>query len=134
MTIVFGQTYSVSSVYTRNGTTVESLILTSGEWTTSQKSSIKSQTLNDYPTVTFLDDATRTYNCHAYAWHLTEGNSNAVWINEYDAGFMPNVYRYWNDDSFIEVCNMSEADKVHYYNGDHSAIISQSVSGQFESK
>ena len=25
--------------------------------------------------------ATAYYNCHTYAWHLTEGNSDIVWIN-----------------------------------------------------
>lgn len=30
--------------------------------------------------VTKLAGATATYNCHAYAWHVSEGGSN-VWVN-----------------------------------------------------
>jgi hypothetical protein len=31
--------------------------------------------------MTILDHASNLYNCHAYAWHLSEGNSNKFWLN-----------------------------------------------------
>lgn len=37
-----------------------------------------------YPLATRLTDASRTYNCHAYAWHMTEGG-NSVWMGLYTA-------------------------------------------------
>lgn len=134
ITHVFAQTYSTTTVYTPRGSSVQGLALTSGDWSNSQKTSIKNTTLSTYPNVTFLADATHSYNCHSYAWHLTEGQSYQVWINEYDASWNPNVYKYFNDGSFIQVCNESDADKVHYYSGDHSAVNSTVVSGKYESK
>ena len=72
------------------------------------------------------------YNCHAYAWHLTDGNSNKVWINE--GTNASNLKTYWSSNygCFVE-CAESEAEKIHYYNGDHSAVKS-SVAGKYESK
>lgn len=70
----------------------------------------------------------------AMAWHISEGQTQIVWINEYDYNVNPNVYKYFTDGSFIQVCNESDADKVHYYSGDHSAVISTTVSGKYESK
>lgn len=133
-THLHSQTYTNTTVYTRNGTGVEGKILTSGEWTSSQKEALKNQTLAEHPNATFLSEATRTYNCHGYAWHLSEGQNPIVWINEYDDNFNPNIYKYFTDGSFIQVCNESDADKVHYYTGDHSAVISTTVSGKYESK
>jgi len=72
------------------------------------------------------------YNCHAYAWHLTEGNSNKVWIN---AGTnASNLSTYWSSNygCFVEVSEF-HAQKIHYYYGDHSAVKS-SVQGKYESK
>lgn len=46
--------------------------------------------------IEFLSEATNKYNCHVYAWHMTEGRSpvwinNPVWINT------PEDDKYWND-------------------------------------
>ncbi len=101
---VTAQTYSPTTIYTRKLTAVQGELLTSADYTTSQKATIKAQTLAQHPNATFLADATFTYNCHAYAWHLTEGNSNIVWINEYDRSYNANVYKYWTDGSFVQVC------------------------------
>ena len=83
---------------------------------------------------------TAYYNCHAYAWHLTEGNTNKVWINNTNYfypvnGCYPsnhNLDAYWsgNTGCFIE-CNESEAVKIHYECGNHSAVKS-SVAGKYE--
>lgn len=128
------QTYNPTTIYTRKLTALQGELLTSADFTPSQKATIKAQTLAQHQNATFLADATQTYNCHGYAWHLTEGNSNVVWINQYDRNSNPNVYKYWTDGSFIQVCNESDADKIHYYNGDHSAVYSGVVNGKYESK
>lgn len=131
---LYAQSYSITAVYTPNGTSVEGLALTSPDYTTNQKASIKSQTLNQYPNITFLGDATLTYNCHGYTWNLSEGGSNVVWINATDVNYNPNIAKYWTDGSFIQVCNESDADKIYYYTGDHSAVSSTVVVGKYESK
>lgn len=61
------------------------------EWSDPQIASLKSGLLASYGTAVYgsngisssdlLALATTQYNCHAYAWHLTEGNLNEVWIN-----------------------------------------------------
>lgn len=132
---LLAQTYGITTtVYTPKNTAVEAKILTSGELSEATKAAWKSQTLAEFPNATFLADATNTYNCHAYAWHLSEGQSNIVWINAIDGSLNQNVSKYWTDGSFIQVCDESDADKVHYYAGDHSATASTAVSGKYESK
>ena len=79
-------------------------------------------------------DATAYYNCHAYAWHLTEGNSNKVWINN-EPYLFSDLDPYWSGSTgcFVE-CAAGDASKIYYhYEGQHSAVNS-SVSGKYESK
>ncbi|HEX8356624.1 MAG TPA: hypothetical protein VF610_04400 [Segetibacter sp.] len=93
-----------------------------------------------YLGITFLANSSAQYNCHSYAWHLREGNSNRVWINNASAPVgncnpeTHNIDRYWTDGCFIRVCNEADADKVHYYCGDHSAVKSTTNPGYYESK
>jgi len=79
-----------------------------------------------YPNATLVASATRTYNCHAYAWHVSEGG-NRVWINQ------PSQFTYWTDGSYGEVATEAEATKVSYASGDHSAITTTQA-GWFVSK
>ena len=81
------------------------------------------------------------YNCHAYAWHLTEGNSNEVCIyNAVEDNYAycyqstHNIDAYWEGvyACFVE-CSETYADKIHYTCEDHSAVKS-SVPGKYESK
>jgi hypothetical protein len=77
------------------------------------------------------------YNCHAYAYHVSEGG-NRVWINNVttddycDASLSHNIDQYWEDACIIQVASESDAEKVHYYRGDHSAI--RLSSGMYQSK
>ena len=90
--------------------------------------------------ITFLDNSSQQYNCHAYAWHLREGNTNKVWINNATSqggNCFPethNIDKYWTDGCFIQVCNEVDADKLHYFCGDHSAVKSTTHPGFYESK
>ncbi|MEO5562823.1 MAG: T9SS type A sorting domain-containing protein [Chitinophagaceae bacterium] len=134
-----GQTNT--TVYTCKNGTVAALI-TAESYSPSQIQAINAQMAIDYSYlgITVIGDATTTYNCHSYAWHLREGNTNKVWIN--NATYVPsgcfpethNIDKYWTDKCFIQVCNESDADKVHYYCGDHSAVASTTNPGYFESK
>ena len=77
-----------------------------------------------YETVQVLSEATTSYNCHTYAYHLAEGYGNTLWINN------DQLSKYWNDCYQI-TANPAAAVKI-YYAGDHSAI--PSVSGKYDSK
>ncbi|MGB8190913.1 MAG: T9SS type A sorting domain-containing protein [Chitinophagaceae bacterium] len=129
-----------TTVYTCKSGTVSAFYRT--EFTQSQIQAANSQTQSQYGYlgITIIGDASNQYNCHSYAWHLREGNTSKVWINNasVDLGACydntHNIDKYWNDGCFIKVCNESEADKVHYYCGDHSAVKSTTHSGYWESK
>ena len=75
------------------------------------------------------------YNCHAYAWYLTEGNTNKVWINQYTQTNTNNLSKFWdtNYGCFVETTSEASAEKIFYYSGNHSAVKS-SVAGKYESK
>lgn len=71
-----------------------------------------------------LDDATCTYNCHAYAWYISEGGEHC-WIDAKLPGTQAiddNVKNFWEDGTYVK-CDSIEAEKVFYYKGDHSAIV-----------
>ena len=59
---------------------------------------------------------TAYYNCHAFAFHLTEGNTKKVWINDYKLNGGNNLSTYWDSNvgCFYEVFTEAEADKVVY--------------------
>ena len=61
-------TTNVITIYTPNNTPVTAYEWVSGDWTEEYKDSIKSYWLNAYNSITFIDEATCKYNCHAYAW------------------------------------------------------------------
>lgn len=81
-----------------------------------------------YPNAEILSNATATYNCHSYAWNIAEGGTTICWLNQ-----DPDLHRYWDDGSYEETTE-AEAEKVFYYNGDHSAVKSITHGGKYESK
>lgn len=121
-----------TTIYTRNGTSVEGIVyypLSSQDYAVSLN-----YIQQYYPNVTILENPTSQYNCYSYAFHLSEGNTQKVWINPYTQSLQANLSKYWTDGSFIQVCNESDADKAYYYLGDHAALTTSSVSGEYESK
>ena len=66
--------------------------------------------------------STRRFNCHGYAWHISDGGS-ARWIG-YGSPFDNNPeYQYWQDGSYVEVSGYTPyPGKVNWASGDHSAI------------
>jgi hypothetical protein len=125
-------TLSTPTIHTPKGTPIQGLIL----------QQISTTCYNDalnylntfYPNATILENPTSEYNCHSYAFHLSQGNTNKVWINETDTYSNPNLSKYWTDGSFVEVCDESDGEKAYYYLGDHSALTTSTISGQYESK
>lgn len=86
-----------------------------------------------YPNATQINppSATRSYNCHAYAWHVKEGG-DAVWIGYYD-GQKADEDIYWTDGSYVEQPSEANAEKISYYTGNHSAVQSD-IQGVYISK
>ncbi len=46
-----------------------------------------------YPNAILVDDASKVYNCHSFAWHQ-QSSSNRYWI------CAPHQYTYWTDGSY----------------------------------
>ena len=136
--------FTPTIVYTCKNGQIEAGVLAVSDLSTSQKAAAKAELLDPnnsqfgflgIQSSDIISDATYSYNCHAYAWHLTEGNSNNVWINDYKQSGANNLSTYWDPSvgCFYEVFSESDADKIYYYVGYHSAVKS-SVSGKYESK
>jgi hypothetical protein len=76
--------------------------------------------------VTVIGEASSSYNCHGYAWYMTEGGSYPeIWMDWPGA--------YWEDESYVEVPDSSTASKAFFYSGGHSAVTGGS-GGQLISK
>jgi hypothetical protein len=74
--------------------------------------------------------STRKFNCHGYAWHIAE-SGQPRWIGYY--AYNTDEHIYWEDGSYIEVCNEMYPGKVSWGSGDHSAITT-STPGRWISK
>lgn len=96
-----------------------------------EKQQIKAQIRNQYPDAQISDDPSNLYNCHSYAWNMVEGGPKC-WINKIKEDSSANLSLYWEDHSY-EQTNGSLFNKIHYYQGDHSAVPS-GVAGKYESK
>ncbi len=124
----FCQVSTNVTIYTPNGEPVYAKKLVSGDFTSQQKQDSKNYWLNYYNNrITFMDEATLSYNCHGYAWEKEEGSGTSVWLNT------PQDDKYWNDGSFIEVSSWSDATTVSFKSDDHSAITTYQQ-GYFISK
>jgi len=128
-------------VYTPRGTPIDVYIMTSPELTFFEKDSLAKWCLKYYPNTTFISEATRSYNCHAYAWYKVEGGNYSIQIPFNHTN--PNTYiytlvvpQYWNDGSYVATTSTSAGKKVSYNAHspfDHSAITTNQ-SGILESK
>lgn len=79
--------------------------------------------INDYfPNAIILDEGTCTYNCHAYAWWMSEGGEQC-WINNTLGDESENLSKFFNDGIYTITESPSSGDKVYYTYGDHSAIV-----------
>lgn len=63
-----------TTIYTPNGTPITVEKLVSGDLTSDQKLQMKNELLNRYNNrIIYVSEATWSFNCHAYAWYLSEG-------------------------------------------------------------
>ncbi len=104
---------SLTFVYTPNGTSVSAFVRT--EFNPDVIEMLNETYKRNYPNAVFASGASRTYNCHAYAWHSTNPLNN-VWINP------PNQETYWLDGSYQINNNPGAVSKTRYLSDDHSAL------------
>lgn len=112
--------YLVTTKETPNGSSVIAGELINPDMTESEKAQLRFIAENNYGAM-FVSEATNRYNCHAYAWHISEGHSNDyVWIG-LGANYHENIY--WEDGSYIEVPE-AIATKISYdeETANHSAM------------
>ena len=83
----------------------------------------------DYPNAEIISAASNTYNCHGYAWHMTEGG-DARWIGLHSD---TDEDVYMTDGSYIQVVSGVAPLKVSYVTDHHSAVTTDE-SGMFISK
>lgn len=86
--------------------------------------------LAQYPNALLRYSATAKYNCHSFAWHSHNPNTNDVWINSEESGILQ-LSKYWTDDLYVQT-SASDGIRAYYPNGDHSAIVLPN--GKFLSK
>lgn len=80
-----------------------------------------------YPGVTVLKQPSQKYNCHSYAWNLTEQGLVLCWIDATIASPNDNISKFWTNDYFGR--SSGEAtEKVFYYASDHSGVVSNDTS------
>lgn len=110
--------YSSVTIYTPKGDEIsaEALTDTAYDYSQTQKDSIKDYWLRRYNyRITFIAEATREYNCHGYAWSVSEGGDTVVIKT-------PNDDIYWTEESYREISPETNAKVAFLETADHSAI------------
>ena len=108
------------TIYTPKGLPVETMIITCQDPEAERIAGIN-YIKKSKPNAVILDDATCTYNCHAYAWYMTEGGEKC-WINNTLIDGTENVSNFFTDGTY-EVTTENKATKVFYLSDDHSAVV-----------
>lgn len=118
--------YSTITIYTKNGLPVTAIKYNCYDNSAEQSAGL-THIKNYYPNATIIKEASCEYNCHAYAWYMSEGGEKC-WINCGPSLTTPsNVSKFWEDGTYEE-CDKSKATRVFYeyvpshQKGDHSAI------------
>ena len=131
---IFGQSDFYTTIKTPTNVTVEAICRY--EFTESELAYCEQQAANwisRYDSdAERVASASRTYNCHDYAWHYSDGGTKR-WVNQKDRNGNPNISKYWSGSAPTQQTSaVSKANKAFYPNGDHSAkVISSNL---FESK
>jgi hypothetical protein len=112
-------------LYTPNGSAVYAF--QRSEFSPAEIAYYTAECAANYPEAEILANASQTYNCHSYAWNRVEGGP-ICWLNQ-----DPDLHLYWDDGSY-EQTTEGYAEKIFYYNGNHSAVKSLTHSGKYESK
>ncbi len=126
---------SITTIYTRGGKPIEVIIR--DEMSQEDIQFYNAAICQEFSEATFLASSSRTYNCHSYAWNLTDGGTVVCWINDSVKNQqnikVPNLSKYWTNDYYEETTS-NNASRIHYYLSNHSAVVSQTVPGMYESK
>ncbi|MDE5572408.1 MAG: hypothetical protein K2I94_01440 [Muribaculaceae bacterium] len=77
-----------------------------------------------YPNAKIVSKGSCRYNCHAYAWYISEGGE-MCWINCTENN-IENVSKFWTDGTYKET-HLDFAEKIYYPTTDHSAIAETPV-------
>ena len=125
---VFGESESAelkskkTTIFTPRGTPVNAMIY-SGKTSSFQISSITDQwtTAIQSHDAHILSGAAYTYNCHGYAWYMSEGGNGPLHIE--------NPQPYLADGSYrkIKAREAVKGDKVLYGDGVHSAVVADEL-------
>jgi len=102
-----------TTIYTPNDTPVPAEIIT--EMPEALIAYWDNEAQEAFPNAILLSSSSTTYNCHGYAWYVSEGGST-VWING------PNQLLFGADGSYGMVQGEAPNEKVSYIGADHSAI------------
>ncbi|MCL1937728.1 MAG: hypothetical protein FWF52_04950, partial [Candidatus Azobacteroides sp.] len=130
-------TLAISQVYTPKGSLVPDTEIRPEQLTSYDIAYIMQYMATSYPNAVIIGNPTTTYNCHAYAWYMSEGGVPSVWM-----GLTTNPTPiYWNDGSYVETTEKGNGLKVSYdnppYNGndmDNHSAITTAENGVFISK
>ncbi len=123
-----------TTIKTPTGVIVEAIYF--AEFNSDELAKAETQAANwikdNYSNAVRVSPASKTYNCHDYAWHYSDGGTK-VWVNQTDKYGNANLSKYWSGNlPTYQATTISKANKAFYPDGDHSAkIISTNV---FESK
>lgn len=120
------------AVYTRFGKQIEGDIYE--EITPAEYNNALIETYSFNPNAEVVDNPTHSYNCHSYAWNMSDGGTTC-WIEPYTSLGGPNIEKYWTQD-YYGTTSQSYADKAVYFGWGsfpvHSAVLYSS--GTWESK
>lgn len=78
--------------------------------------------------------ATSHYNCHSFAWYVTEGGGTTNrWMKQNLDNGNSNLSKYWTNDAYSSTSYVADHEKIFYSTGDHSAITT-ATTGKVRSK
>lgn len=124
--LVLAQNYTSTTVKTPTNVTIDAQNFVGTDFNNSEVDYYNSLWTQGW-NVQILANSTNTYNCHGYAWHMSDGGST-IWIDDVNQAGNPsnNVrtkYYSGTNSTYIEVpTNYREGLKVSYYPRDHSAV------------
>ena len=114
-----GDFLSFTTIYTPIGQSLQGMLIS--EFDDAEILSYNNTITTNHPDAIIRGSASATYNCHGYAWHLSP-TENTVWLNSETFWGDYQLNKYWTYDKYRSTTS-AYAEKVHYPNGDHSALV-----------
>ena len=113
-----GDFLSFTTIYTPVGQSLQGILRE--ELDNSEIILLNNTWSSNYPNAIIRGNSSAVYNCHSFAWHLNS-TDNTVWLNPSNSLNIFQLNRYWTYDKY-ESTSSAYAEKVHYSDGDHSAL------------